>query len=68
MSKETIQKYFLNAKRLHLDEENRHEHIGILIIHNRLSYLYGQNYTFCGESSLGKGTQIMIEIPGKLSK
>lgn len=68
MSKETIQKYFLNAKRLHLDEENRHEHIGILIIHNRLSYLYGQNYTFCAESSLGKGTQIMIEIPGKLSK
>ena len=68
MSEETIQKYFLNTERPQLDEENRHEHIGILIIHNRLSYLYGQNYTFSVAASLGKGTQIMIEIPGKLSK
>lgn len=65
MSEETIQKYFLNAQHLQLDEENRHEHIGILIIHNRLFYLYGQSYTFHAESSLGKGTQIIIELPDR---
>lgn len=67
MSKETLSKYFLNAERPSLDEENRHEHIGILIIHSRLSHLYEQNYTFCAKSSPGEGTQIIIEIPQKHS-
>lgn len=65
MTKESIEKYFLTDVGALFNESTFFEHIGVLNIRTRLSYLYNDDYTFHVESELGKGTKVTIEIPVK---
>ncbi len=65
MTKESIDKYFLTDVDVLFNESTFFEHIGVLNIRTRLSYLYNDDYTFHVESAPGKGTKVLIEIPAK---
>ncbi|MBE6949347.1 MAG: HAMP domain-containing protein [Ruminococcaceae bacterium] len=63
MSQETIEKYFRSDESVILNETAHFEHIGVLNLRNRLSYLYSNNYSISVNSQSGKGTEIIIDIP-----
>lgn len=44
-------------------EGEKDESLGLYILHNRLKYIYQDNYTINIDSSPGKGTRITIAIP-----
>lgn len=65
MSKESIDKYFLTDAGVLFNENTASDHIGVLNVRTRLSYLYNDDFTFDVESEQGKGTKVIIVIPVK---
>lgn len=63
MSQETIEQYFYTDENVILNEKAHYEHIGVLNMRTRLSYLYNDDYSISVKSFPGKGTEIVIEIP-----